>query len=382
MVGVGTAAYNEDRFSCASTANRSFPVAKNSSLTLIIPGFLPDFRVAASLAQALEQKLPPQATILKWFATAQVLIDPFDVDAAGADCHTVWWLRQAGFPERALRAGQGIGPLLGQPRADHPCWIIDLAHVQVGRDGLVMTDPDTLALGEPDGEALLEAARPLLQQAGVAVTPLSATRWQAELPPDWALHPAALDAVVGQELDHWWPKEPGARAWRRVSNEIQMTWHAHPVNAAREQAGLAPINALWLYGGAPPWTPVWHSPRPNALLTRMDWLQTLAARTEPPLPTVGNWPDYLPGHPRWVIDDFIEPARSGEWDRWLDALAALETRLPAISQALKQGRLHHLRLVLPAADRILTLDLVPRPWWLRWLPQPHKNWKSWWNPAS
>lgn len=329
----------------------------------------------------MEERLPPQATLLQWFATAQVVIDPFDLDAAGADCHTVWWLRQAGFPERQHRAGQGIGPLLGQAQAHQACWIIDLVHVQVGRDGLVMTDPSSLALSDDDGSALLEAARPALQAAGVQVTALSAGRWQVQLPETWTLHPAALDAVVGQELDHWWPKEAGARAWRRLCNEIQMIWHDHPLNARREQHGLEAVNALWLYGGAPSWTPVWQTPVPTAILTSLDWLRQLAAHNQPPLPCEGDWAAQLPGHPRWVVEDFIDPARSGEWDRWLDALLAFEARLPAIRQALRQGRLHHLRLVLPAPDRLVTLDLVPRPAWLRWLPQPQKNWKSWWNPA-
>jgi hypothetical protein len=34
-------------------------------------------------------------------------------------------------------------------------------------------------------------------------------------------------------------------------NEVQMTWHAHPVNEARAERGLPAVNSLWIEGRVP-----------------------------------------------------------------------------------------------------------------------------------
>ncbi|MFQ6707899.1 putative sulfate exporter family transporter, partial [Bordetella pertussis] len=59
-----------------------------------------------------------------------------------------------------------------------------------------------------------------------------------------------IGTVAGQRLRAWWTQDVAMRPWRRLLNEIQMVWYEHPVNEARAARGAAPINALWLYGGA------------------------------------------------------------------------------------------------------------------------------------
>jgi len=48
------------------------------------------------------------------------------------------------------------------------------------------------------------------------------------------------------------PDEAAGRQARRLLNLIQMVWHEHPVNKARQLQGQLAINALWLHGGAVP----------------------------------------------------------------------------------------------------------------------------------
>ena len=50
--------------------------------------------------------------------------------------------------------------------------------------------------------------------------------------------------------------EPAARQARRLLNLIQMAWHEHAVNEARQLKGQLAINALWLHGGAAPAIPL------------------------------------------------------------------------------------------------------------------------------
>jgi hypothetical protein len=51
-------------------------------------------------------------------------------------------------------------------------------------------------------------------------------------------------------LTDWVPTGDQARAFRKLQNEVQVSWYTHPVNAAREARGQAPVNAIWPWGGA------------------------------------------------------------------------------------------------------------------------------------
>jgi hypothetical protein len=68
--------------------------------------------------------------------------------------------------------------------------------------------------------------------------------------------PAALDAVthdpglfVGGPVLAAMPSGPDGTRLKQLMNEIQMLFHVHAVNSAREEAGRAAINSLWLWGG-------------------------------------------------------------------------------------------------------------------------------------
>src|SRR5690606_31245548 len=157
-------------------------------------------------------------------------------------------LRRAGHRPRDAKCGAGLAPLLAQARAgDQPVWLAELAHVQIGRDGPVLTDPADLGTTQAESEALLAAARTALAGHGASATALDARRWQLHLPAGAARHTGTPDAVAGAPLDAWWPRSPETRPWRKLANEIQMEWHDAAVNQAREARGLPPVNALWLH---------------------------------------------------------------------------------------------------------------------------------------
>jgi hypothetical protein len=56
----------------------------------------------------------------------------------------------------------------------------------------------------------------------------------------------AIDAC---SPDHFLPAGSRAAGHRRLVSEIEMALHEHAVNLARESAGRAPANSLWLWGG-------------------------------------------------------------------------------------------------------------------------------------
>ena len=119
-------------------------------------------------------------------------------------------------------------------------------HWRVGSDGVHLADPDDLALGEVDSRALFDAVQPLFSGAGYHLAWGAALRWYAAHPALQGLATASLDRVIGRNVDAWLPRQPAARPWRRLQNEVQMLLHAHPINAEREARGALPVKSCGL----------------------------------------------------------------------------------------------------------------------------------------
>lgn len=148
-----------------------------------------------------------------------------------------WW---------AARDGVTLDPALS--------WgLLSPGHWLMGRDHLTLLDPEGLALSEADSRALLEALRPLFEEEGWTLLWGAPTRWYAAHPSLAGLPTASLDRVVGRNPDVWLTDHPQARLVRRLQSEVQMALYQHPLNDAREAAGLATVNSFWLSGcGQPP----------------------------------------------------------------------------------------------------------------------------------
>ena len=130
---------------------------------------------------------------------------------------------------------------------------IQPVHLHATRDHLVLMHPDHIPLTAAESTALLEEAKPLLQD-----------EFKAEIlaadPCHWFIKPAhfaslathSVDQAHGRNIDWWLPRDTTevgrARAWRKLQNEIQMLWHISPVNEARQAIGQPAINSIWISG--------------------------------------------------------------------------------------------------------------------------------------
>ncbi|HEX7388024.1 MAG TPA: hypothetical protein VF285_12225 [Castellaniella sp.] len=298
---------------------------------IVLPGALPDPEVAADLAPHLTQHAP---TLAQWFLYGAV--QETASAAAQTWCTPVehWMLGARGFtPSQAEHISAGLGPLRAQASDDDPVWLAELIHMSPSRDGAALLTADTLNITTEHSEALLASAQEFAQDADL--------HFSLESPTTWRVHGAALQGlacaspalVAVSSVNDWWPQEAAARPWRRLINTLQMAWYEHPVNQTRAQEGLAPINSLWLYGGA----------RPSQL--------------QHPLPQ----------------DLQLEPALSSyatrqDWGGWLQALAALEQE--CFAPLAKNPP----TLILTGRDRFLSVT-VPARWWQR---LKARDWRRWW----
>ena len=77
------------------------------------------------------------------------------------------------------------------------------SHWQLGRDDVVLVDPDRLELDESESRALFASAEELLTSEGFATAWGGAGRWYAARDDLHGLATASLDRVIGRGVDHW-----------------------------------------------------------------------------------------------------------------------------------------------------------------------------------
>lgn len=170
--------------------------------------------------------------------------------------------------ERALARACGLEPRDGllplaalqarQSGADGSgaAWAwVSPAHWRVAADHIVMAPPQDLQLSADDSHALLDAMRPWFAEDGITLAYDTPERWLARGEPFRALPTASLDRVAGRRIDQWLPSGEAGRPVRRLQQEMQMLLYTSPLNDARQQAGLLPVNSFWVSGsGALPET--------------------------------------------------------------------------------------------------------------------------------
>ncbi|WP_332859767.1 hypothetical protein [Janthinobacterium svalbardensis] len=322
-----------------------------NQLTLVLPCALPNAELAADLLKVLQA--PALAALLS--RTSACNLEAFD-NAKRLLPHEAWLAHalglapapngeaaQAAFAALAMR-GYGLVP---EPGARY--FLLHPAHLAIARSHISLEDLRQLKLSEDDGRALFDIAAPYFDEIDQPLAYGDAGTWFMRADAWSDLQCASPDAATTQDLSVWMPEGEHARAARRLQNEVQMLWHEHRVNAAREERGLKAVNAFWIWGAS---LANAEAARCAASLHTRDapgWLAALAepARRDASLNSVlADQSDTIV-----VLGGLIEAAQAQEWGMWLQQLHALETDWFApLLAALKDGRLGQLRLVLSHRD--------------------------------
>ena len=270
-----------------------------------------------------------------------------------------WLLQGATRPNLAVLAAIATGTTLPGHADGTPsgCWLAQPAHCDIALDHLVLTDPDRLELTPHEAAELAAVAAPLLQAAGWRLTVATPHTWLLTRPGDTTpsdLCGPAVACAQGANVGPWLPFDSGSGVslqWHRIATEVQMTWHTHPVNQAREAAEKPPVNFLWLTGTG---TADIHGARLEQY-ARIDAELPFLAR-HGPLPGLAA---HAPDAPNLVIwHHLTEAARSEHWSLWRNQVRTLDTRLGSVIDALRDDRIDPLILVLtgPASLRVLRVS--------------------------
>lgn len=199
-------------------------------------------------AHAASAALAPLAALLPRLRETSRIDCPSDSPATAHELALARALGLPGAPGRQPWAAFESG-ITGQPCA----WLLP-AHLQLGMDSASLTDPAAMQLADADSQALLAAAAPLLAGDGLTLAQASGRPgcwlsqgglWQHVLAPSPA---AAQRQQLSREALARADDPAHQRQLTRLLSELEMLLASHPVNHAREAAGLPPVNTLWVHG--------------------------------------------------------------------------------------------------------------------------------------
>jgi hypothetical protein len=305
-----------------------------TELTLVLPFSLPPAELAADLVRALEA--PHLAAVLTRSASYQRKSTP---GATRSLPHENWLARHVGLQGDGLPFAAAVMRAYGLDAGSSSWLMVQPAHIEIARTHLLMRDARRLGLVESHARALYDSARPYFDEIGHTLVYGDAGTWFMRAG-DWAaLDTASPDSTGGMNLLDAMPQGAAALAYRKLQNEVQMLWHAHPANAEREARGLASINGFWPWGGSSA------AQLPTAQIDSANapsWLAALGTVVHGPF---AQWPASAKRASSFVEASLIGPALATDWADWLQQMKRIDADVlaPALA-AVKGGQ--PLRLVL------------------------------------
>jgi hypothetical protein len=278
------------------------------------------------------------------------------------------WQAEAAAPH-SLAADGGAPGDAHWARAD-PC------SLRLTRDAVVPLDATMFELSRTEADALVAHLNRHFADRGLAFHAPQPERWYVRIEAPWPHVAPSLGAARGKPVVVRPGADPDAVRSAALANEIQMALHEHPVNAAREDRGAPPVNAIWLWGGGRFARP---AARPfRRVRTRDPLAAGLAlgsgAAVFPPAADAERWlrASGDDGVELLVLDALRDPASYGAAEDWRQRLAALEHDWFApLAEALARGRIGMITLHAVGAGGTLEAETTRqdlRHFWRRRRP--------------
>ena len=232
-------------------------------LTLVVSGLL---EIAPSLLAPADTTAPAFERLL---AAAEAPVADAEGSAAIV-CSALGVAKQRDWPVASLVARASM------PDTSAQYWLCaDPATLEAGRDDVRLRGM-VWDLNDAETTALLATLNAHFAVDGLRFTAPAPNCWLIACPAVQAVATQGPDAALGKPLFAFLPTGADAARWQRWQSEMQMLLFEHPVNAAREAGGRAPVNGVWLWGGGEPVKAPAH-PRIAALYAD-DWLTRELAR--------------------------------------------------------------------------------------------------------
>jgi hypothetical protein len=232
--------------------------------------------------------------------------------------------------------------------APGPLLRADPVHLRADQHRLMLFDAEHLSITSDEAQALVMAFNQLFASDGLRLEAPTPQRWYLHLASRPEMLTKPLTRAHGRDIDACLPTGRDARTWHRQLNEVQMLFHDHAVNHAREARGQPLINSVWLWGGGPAlaavandWERIWTVDTPLQGLARLNGVRC----SEPPADATA-WLREVAGRRQLLcLDDVRQAVAYADIEAWLAQLERLELNWFApLLQLLRQGKISELTL--------------------------------------
>jgi hypothetical protein len=247
------------------------------------------------------------------------------------------------------------------------CWMrADPVHLDLQRDRLLLAG---VQVGKAEAAALCASMNEYFSGQGMEFFAPHPQRWyvRLEMPP--RIRTTPLSQVIGGDVRRVLPTGEDAARWHQLFNEMQMLLFAHPLNEAREARGELMINSVWLWGAGGPLGALrksYDSASSDDVLVEM-----FAAAADIPYATMpGKWNEGGGDGRQLLVWNGLRAAlQRGDLAAWRDALRDFETGYAQpLWQALRNGKLEQLDIVIPGEDSMRRVSLKRIDTWAFWRP--------------
>ena len=239
--------------------------------------------------------------------------------------------------------------LLGEGEAVEPgaIWMhADPIHARPDRDRLLVYAGKGIEPDRAEADALVETFNRHFADDGLSLLAPTPARWYLRLArPLSGLRTSPLYQVQGGSMAEHLPRGPESRDWIRLLNEIQMLFHADPVNRRREANGRPMISGVWTWGAGS--LPALSGAVPDALVGDHPLIAGLGRLAGRPYRSLESWQDDpMPAAGRRLVlwDRHWRAWLDQDLDAWSCAMTALNTAIERSWVALRTRRPASIRL--------------------------------------
>lgn len=228
----------------------------------------------------------------------------------------------------------------------------------------VMLQPD-VACSDVEAQALCATLNAHFSGEGLCFFAPHPQRWYVHAQSMGECVMTPLRVAAWRDVKALLPQGVDARRWQRLSNEMQMLLHQHPVNTVRQQHGKPVINSLWLWGGG-----CAAAPRPEYdAVGNNDALATTFARASGVAVLEDLHTLLANGHERglWVDDGLWEAWQRADLHAYRAQLEKFENKIAVpVWRALSAGRLRALTLEVPTEEADHRFEMTRAGCWKLW----------------
>lgn len=245
---------------------------------------------------------------------------------------------------------------------EKPFWLkVDPVQLIADRDSLILVPAKDLGITEDESRALLEAFNVHFAEENVQLEYGCSTSWYLSIVQSVDIETVSIEDLTYKPLNDAMPKGNAATYWKKLINEAQMLFFAHPVNEARREKNLPEINSIWVWGEGMFDENKIKQREKSAIYSNNRYLKGMAQKTtnnqffELNSTQGGSLKQVIESnneHDFICLDNISDSLETLSEQEWLDCLVELDkTYFEPLYQQLKQGCIPSLLLDLGQKKR-------------------------------